>query len=106
MGHDGAASVADCLVEGGLEIGKALLVCEAEVGTGQDALDLSPDLCLHPGPSCDVDKSPDGKVCDCAVAPEDVLDGVEGVVKAHLAAGVLTRFDVVTNIMDYVTVST
>ena len=93
---DGAASGADCLVEGGLKVGKALLVSEAKVGTAEDTPDLSPDLCLHPRPSRDVDKSPDGKIGDGAVSSENVLDGIEGVVKTHFASGVLTRFDLVT----------
>ena len=89
MGHDGAAGVADCLVEGCLEVGQALLVREAEVGPAEDAPDLCPELCLHPRPRSDVDQGPDGKVGDCAVTSEDVLDSVEGMVKAHLATGVL-----------------
>ena len=55
MGHDGAAGVADCLVEGCLEVGQALLVREAEVGPAEDAPDLGPEVCLHPRPRSDVD---------------------------------------------------
>ena len=55
MGHDGTAGVPDSLVEGGLEVCKTLLVCEAEVGAAKDGPDLGPELCLYPGSRRDVD---------------------------------------------------
>ena len=91
MGHDGTAGVPDGLVEGGLEVGQTLLVCEAEVGAAKDAPDLGPEFCLYPGSCRDVDKRPDCKVGNCAMTPEDVLESVEGVVHVHLAIGVLSH---------------
>ena len=87
--HDGRAGVAHGLIEGGLEVGQALLVRQTELGAAQDAPELGPELGLDPGPGRYVDEDADGEVSDGTVTSEDVLDGVQRMVQAHPAVWVL-----------------
>ena len=83
VGHDGGAGGAHRLVERGPEEREARDVREAEVGAAQHAPELGPELGLDPGPGRQVEEDADGEVGDGAVTSEDVLDGVQRVVKAH-----------------------